>query len=82
MAKIRWNLPAFEEIRRLPGVGVVVGHEVERVLDRVGRDNYAGGVEPGRTRTRGYVVTMNLDGIIDNSRNHSLLRAIGGGEAS
>lgn len=79
--KIRWNLPAFEEIRRLPAVGTLVGFEVNRVLDKVGRENYAGGTERGETRTRGYVVTVGLDGIREEARDHRLLRALGGGSS-
>lgn len=77
MAKIKWNLKGFEQVRRLPKVGALIDHEVQAVLDEVGRDGYDGGVEPGRTRTRGYVVTKNADGIRDNSENASLVRALG-----
>lgn len=79
--KIRWNIDAFEDIRRLPGVDDALRREVNRVLDSVGRNNYDGGVEPGRTRSRGYVVTMNFEGILNESRNHSMLRALGGGRS-
>lgn len=79
--KIRWNLPAFEQIRRLPGVDAELSRFVTDALDSAGRDKYDGGVEPGRTRSRGYVVTKNLDGVVDNSRNHTLLRIIGGGQS-
>lgn len=81
MAKIRWNLPAFEEIRRLPGVDDELRSFVDDALDKAGRDKYDGGVEPGRSRSRGYIVTKNLDGIIDHRRNHTLIRVIGGGQS-
>lgn len=85
MAKIKWNMAGFQEIRRLPGVDHLLRVEVEAVLDDVGREGYDGGVEPGRTRSRGFVVTKNVGGVIDNARNASLTRALGrritGGDA-
>lgn len=81
MAKIQWNLDAFEEIRRLPGVEAELRTFVESALDSAGRDKFDGGVEPGRTRSRGYLVTKNVEGIIDHRRNHTLLRVIGGGQS-
>lgn len=81
MKHIRWNLRAFEEIRRLPGVDARIQSEVTRVLDTVGREHYDGGVEPGKSRSRGYVVTIDGVAIRDNARNHTLLRALGGGES-
>lgn len=79
--KIRWNISAFEDIRRLPGVDAEVGRYVNDALAAAGTDKYAGGVEPGRTRTRGYIVTKNVEGILDHRRNLTLLRVIGGGQA-
>lgn len=76
---IKWNLSAFEKIRRLPGVDAELERFVNRALDTTGRENYDGGVEPGRSRSRGYIVTINVEGIIDNRRNHTLLRVLGGG---
>lgn len=76
--KIKWNLSAFEEIRRLPGVDDRLDQEVTRILNGAG-DGYDGGVEPGKTRSRGYVVTTNYKAIKDNAENHTLLRLLGGG---
>jgi hypothetical protein len=39
---------------------------------------YAGGVEDGRTRSRGYVVTANFEAIKDEAHKNLLLRALGG----
>lgn len=74
--RIRWNLKAFEAIRRLPKVDAALSEHVEGVLDDVGRAHYDGGVEPGKSRSRGYVVTKDLAGIIDQSKNASLQRAL------
>ena len=75
---IRWNVSAFEEIRRSPAVNARLQQEVSRILGQVG-EGYAGGVEAGATRSRGYVVTTTGEAIRDNAENHTLLRALGGG---
>lgn len=76
--RIRWNIRAFEELRRSPGVEARLQQEVDRVLGQL-PDGYEGGVESGATRSRGYVVTGDGDAARDNAENHSLLRALGGG---
>lgn len=80
--KIKWNRAAFEQIRRSPGVEARLRKEVDRVLDKVGRDDYEGGVEPGKSRSRGYVVTKTADAIRKESEGHTLGGALadGGGE--
>lgn len=84
VGKIRWNLDGFEEIRRSRETNRVLDEEVKRVLGEVGdfdEVNYAGGVEEGSTRSRGYVVTISGKAIHDEAENHTLLRALGGGPA-
>lgn len=76
--RIKWNVKAFEEIRRMSTVEAALQSEVSSILSRVG-EGYDGGVEPGATRSRGYVVTTTGEAIRDNAENHTLLRAIGGG---
>lgn len=39
-------------------------------------EDYAGGVNPGRRRSRGYVVTTSWKSMRDEARNHTLLRAL------
>ena len=77
--RIRFNVRAFEEIRRLPGVDAELTKFVAHALDEAGHDKYDGGIESGRSRSRGYIVTKNVDGIIDHRRHHTLLRILGGG---
>lgn len=77
---IRWNLKGFEEVRRMPGVEDRLQAEVSRILGSLDGD-YEGGVEPGASRSRGYVVTTSGDSIRDEAENHTLLRALGGGSA-
>lgn len=77
--RIKWNIKGFEAIRRLPGVEAELQSEVDRVKRATGDTGYVGGVEAGKTRSRGYVVTASREARDDNSRNHTLLRALGGG---
>lgn len=81
---IKWNRSAFEEIRRTPEVNRVLEEEVKRVLGEVddfSGEHYAGGVEDGATRSRGYVVTTSGEAIAAEAEDHTLLRALtaGGG---
>lgn len=76
---IRWNVKAFEELRRLPEVEDVLQGEVSRILGEVGDGDYAGGVEPGSSRSRGYVVTTSGDAIRAEAEDHTLLRALSNG---
>lgn len=76
--KIKWNLRAFEEVRRLPEVEDMLQAEVSRII-RAADGDYDGGVEHGRSRSRGYVVTTSAHSIRDEAANHTLLRIIGGG---
>lgn len=77
--QIRWNVRAFEALRRSPKVEAALEEHVQRILSRVGTDGYEGGVESGATRSRGYVVTTSAVAIADEAANHTLLRAFGGG---
>lgn len=79
-AKIKWNLKAFEAIRRLPGVENELQSEVDRILAEVGTDGYDGGVGDGRSRSRGYVVTTTAKAVRAEHKSHKLLRALGGGK--
>lgn len=40
-------------------------------------EGYEGGVNPGRHRSRGYVVTTTWAAMRDEAKNHTLLRALG-----
>lgn len=77
-SRVRFNFSAFQEIRRSPEVEARLNREVESVLSAVG-NGYQGGVEPGKSRSRGYVVTTTPEAMVSESEDHALLRAIGGG---
>lgn len=77
MAKrIKWNIRAFEQIRRLPKVDAMLQDVVDQVEEQLPDVGYEGHVEPGRTRSRGSVVTAEFEAIVDNSDHQSLLRAL------
>ena len=75
--RIKWNVKAFEEIRRTSEVESALGEAVAQILGNVGTDGYAGGVESGASRSRGYVVTTTGDAIRAEAEDHTLLRALG-----
>jgi len=51
---------------------------VGEVMARLPDTGYDGGVNPGRTRSRGYVVTTTGAAIRENAERFTLLRALGG----
>lgn len=75
-ARIKWRREAFAEIRTSPEVDAALQTVVGAILAEVGTDDYDGGVNPGRTRSRGYVVTTSHKAVRDESRSHTLLRAL------
>jgi len=81
--KFEWNLKGFEEIRRNEAAQDRIQEEIDRILDAVGGYGYDGEVSQGvgrgtLGRAIGRVWTTNFDAILDNSRNHTLLRALAG----
>lgn len=76
--KIRWNIRAFQDLRRSSGVEARLKQEVDRVLADVG-PGYDGGVEAGKSRSRGYVVTATNEAIVHEATDHALLRSLGSG---
>ena len=83
--RIMLNAKGFEEIRRSPQAVGIIQEEIDRILDAVNANSsgYKGAVAqaPGRGtfgRAIGHVWTSDMKSILDNSRNHSLLRALAG----
>lgn len=88
MAKTRFefDIKGFEEIRRSPAAVERLQEEVDRILAIVNGTGggYAGEVHQGQGRGTlgraiGTVWTTDFQAILDNSRNHTLLRALAGG---
>lgn len=77
-ARIQWNRPAFEAIRRSPGVTAELSTHADRVASAAG-EGYLSVHGHGRTRNRAAVVTTTGDAMRDNARNNTLLRVLGSG---
>lgn len=81
--RIEWNIDAFQEIRRLPEVEAALQEQVDRILADVATgkyaDGYEGGVEDGKSRSRGYVLTKSYDAMLREHWDHALLKALGSG---
>jgi len=74
--RVRLRREAFAEIRTSPEMDGALQEIVDDILAEVGTDGYDGGVNPGRTRSRGYVVTTGWESIRAEARDHVLLRAL------
>lgn len=81
--RIRWNRAAFQQIRRSPEVERLLQETVNGVADRLpdlgDGAHYDGGVEPGASRSRGYVVTTSGAAIREEAETNALLRALTSG---
>jgi hypothetical protein len=84
--KFVWNLKGFEELRRNSAAVARVQEEVDRILGAIGptQGDYKGDVSQAQGRGTlgraiGHVWTADAKAMADNSRNHTLLRALGGG---
>lgn len=82
-ARIRWNNPAFEELRRDPVVAQELLKHAKAIEQRAGTDKgYLAVRGHGRTRGRAAVLTSNLESMKDNADNNTLLRSLGSGGSS
>lgn len=73
--KIKFNLKAFEDIRR----SEPVREEIEKHIDNIYvqlPDGYGEAVEQGHSRLRGAIWTEDYDAIVDNATNHTLLQLL------
>ena len=84
--KFKWNLKGFEELRRNGAAVGRVQEEVDRILGAISptQGDYKGDVSQGAGRGTlgraiGHVWTADSKAMVDNARNHTLLRALGGG---
>lgn len=82
-ARIRWNIPAFEQIRRDPTLAEELFEHAKAIEQRAGSDKgYLAVRGHGRTRDRAAVLTSNLESMKDNADNNTLLRSLGSGGSS
>lgn len=79
--KIKWNRPAFEQLRRLPAVEAELDRRAEQIetaaRDLSGVDGYLAVSGPGKSRSRAAVITSDVAAMRDNAANNTLLRALG-----
>lgn len=78
MAKLRWRIKGFRELRLAPGVIEDLGRRADAVRADAG-DGYESSTFEGRNRGRASVITVTADAMRDNARNQSLLRALDAG---
>lgn len=77
--KIEWHMDGFEDVRRLPGVEARIQAEVAKGMGYASAGaGYAGGTEDGGDRVRGYIYTFTFEAMLDQARNATLQRALGG----
>ena len=76
--KIKYNIKAFEEIRRLHAVAAEVDSRAARIADACG-DGYESSPYEGKSRHRASVITTNYKAARDNAKNNTLLRNINAG---
>lgn len=76
--RIKWNLPAFRELRLEPGVIDDLGRRAEAIAADAG-PGYEASTFEGRNRGRASVITGDWRSRVDNARNQTLLRSLDAG---
>jgi hypothetical protein len=71
--KIKWNLRAFDEIRRSPKVEAELRRRAQRIATACG-PGYVAVSGKGRTRARAAVITADQRAVRDNASNNTLIR--------
>lgn len=74
--KIKWNLAAFEAIRRDPGLDI--DGRVGRIAAAAG-PGFEAVTSEGATRTRGAVIAATHQAIRKNARDNTLMRSLDAG---
>ncbi len=71
--RIKYNLRAFEQLRRDPAVVRLLGRSAEAIADACG-EGYVADTGQGKTRARGSVITATAEAQADNAANQTLAR--------
>lgn len=77
MARIKWNIKGFQQLRRSPGIKARLKREADQVRDASG-DGYVTQTGEGKTRSRAAVITGDRESARDNSDNNTLLKNLKG----
>lgn len=72
---IKWNLPAFKQIRSSAAMKDRLGKDAESIAKSAGT-GYVPGVDDGKTRARASVITGDPDTMRKEAKNSNLLRAL------
>lgn len=78
-AKVKYNMKAFEEIRRLPKTKSTLESSGSKIAEACG-DGYEMRSGEGKTRSRASVLTTNAKAMRDNRKNNTLLRNMDAGK--
>ena len=73
--KFKWNMGAFQDLRRLPGVVSELNSRAQAVADAAGV-GYVANDYDGRTRHRSGVITATPKAIRDNAKNNTLIKSL------
>lgn len=73
--RIKWNVRAFEDIRRSAGVKARLKREADAVASASGR-GYVVQTGEGKSRSRAAVIAATPEAARDNSKNNTLLRSL------
>lgn len=76
--QIDWNIPAFEEVRRLSKVADELHRRAEAIAAQCG-DGIEAERSSGKTRARSAVVTTTPRGMIRNAKRNTILSNINAG---
>lgn len=77
-SRIKWNLPAFRELRLEPGVIADLGERADAIAAAAG-PGYEASTFEGKNRGRASVITGDAASRRDNARNQTLLCSLDAG---
>lgn len=75
MARIKWNIKGFQELRKSVGVQKRLDKEGDGIAASA-TGEYVVKTDVGRNRARTAVITADAETIRENSKNSALLRAL------
>ena len=81
MARIKWRIKGFVELRKEPGVLADLderAHDIARAANR-SSPGYIPSSQIGKRRSRASVITGDAESMIDNAKNQTLLRSLDSG---
>ncbi len=77
--RVKWNVSAFEALRKDPAVEADVHRRARAVADAAGEGFEAFPSIPARRRARAAVVPVTVEAQIRNARDNTLLRSLDAG---